>query len=122
MMPTLDPNSIVPLLSSQNEINIFKKILGRNNKLKSSFNDKKDGEAYYVWRNVAFAISTNRQHHCMPVLADYYINLKKSDGKLDHDAIRTKTKELDLLVDKIISTVPYSQRHGINRWGKVFFG
>ncbi len=36
----------------------------------------KDGAAAYVWRHVAFSLSTNPQHHCMPVTADFGITEK----------------------------------------------
>jgi len=74
--------------------------------------DQKQAETYYVWRMVAFQISPMSQHQCMPVMDDQYI-------QLEHDARRARCKELDELVDRIVNTVPKSEWHGINRWGRA---
>lgn len=33
----------------------------------------RDGRAAYVWRMVAFMVSRNPQHQCMPATADFYV-------------------------------------------------
>ncbi len=71
------------------------------------------GQAAYVWRMVAFQISPNPQHHCMPVCADFDIPVRSYDER------RAITKKLDMLVDRIVNTVPATQWHGILRWGNA---
>jgi hypothetical protein len=34
-----------------------------------------DGNAAYVWRMVAFSLSTNPRHHCMPMTADFGVSV-----------------------------------------------
>ena len=70
------------------------------------------GKAAYVWRMVAFHISRNPQHQCMPVTADWDIV-----GSFDER--KEISKQLDVLVDKIVNTVPPTQWHGILRWGSA---
>lgn len=69
------------------------------------------GQAAYVWRMVAFQISPNPQHQCMPVCADWDIPVRSYDER------REITKSLDYLVDRIVDTVDPRQWHGILRWG-----
>ena len=87
------------------------KIVGRGNRLRAS-KPKTCGKASYVWRMVAFQISPNRQHQCMPMCADFDI-----DGK--YDERKAITDKLDGLVKRIVDTVPSDQLHGVNRWGKA---
>ena len=71
------------------------------------------GQAAYVWRMVAFQISPNPQHQCMPVCADWDIPVR------DYDERREITQRLDNLVDLIVNTVHPTQWHGILRWGNA---
>jgi hypothetical protein len=70
----------------------------------------KDGRAAYVWRMVAFQVSPNPQHHCMPVTADFGINCK------DYTERRAITDKLDELVKRIVDGIPMSQWHGVHAW------
>lgn len=72
------------------------------------------GKAAYVWRMVAFTVSPKPAHHCMPCTADFDL------PEEDCHARRAMTKELDVLVDRIVASVPKSEWHGITRWGQVF--
>lgn len=91
---------------------------------------KGDGRAAYVWRMVAFDCSTNRQHHCMPITADFDLfeyypkavdpTAEGYQSKYDHDAIRAEAKRLDAIADRICKLVPLSQRHGLKAWGRAF--
>ena len=80
------------------------------------------GDVKYVWRMVAFQVSTNPQHWCMPVCADFDIDVPSdlvADGvKYDktHHCRNAKAKVLNNLVDRIVNTIPKEQWHGINRW------
>lgn len=70
------------------------------------------GDAAYVWRMVAFMVSQNRQHQCMPVTAEFDLG-----GTYTERMSRAKT--LDALVDKIVKIVPMRECHGALRWGKA---
>lgn len=74
------------------------------------------GEVQYVWRMVAFFISSNPQHHCMPVCADFYLPYA------DYQQRRQRSKELDLLVDAIVDTVAPANWHGVARWSRALGG
>jgi hypothetical protein len=74
--------------------------------------NKTQGEAAYVWRMVAFAISPKQQHQCMPMTADF-------DLPQMGDAARQRAKELDAIADRIIAVVPKNQWHGVLRWGRA---
>lgn len=70
------------------------------------------GETAYVWRMVAFFISSNRQHQCMPVTAYFDLNgTVKEQNK--------RAKELDVLVDKITKLVPLHKQSGTLNWGRA---
>jgi len=73
------------------------------------------GDAKYVWRMVAFHVSTNPQHWCMPICADFDIDspVRGVEG-VRYRAARSKA--LDNLVDRIVNTIPKEQWHGIRRW------
>lgn len=77
----------------------------------------KDGEAAYVWRMVAFNVSPNRQHQCMPMTADFDMpdHYWGDDGAAKRR--RARCKELDVLVDALVKAVPKEQWHGVRRWG-----
>lgn len=62
--------------------------------------------AYYVWRMVAWTISNEPPHVCMPVLA--YMDTNASE-----------IPALDELVDKIVGLIPKSEWKGIQRWARV---
>lgn len=75
--------------------------------------DEIGGRAAYVWRMVTFSISPIGQHHCMPCTADFDIPV---DGYQER---RAEAKRLDMLVDKIIASVPKTQHHGTMRWARA---
>lgn len=72
--------------------------------------EAKQGETAYIWRMVAFAISTRSQHQCMPCTADFWL-----EGTVK--ASRRRAKELDVIVEKILKNHPVQP--GIMRWGKA---
>ena len=109
------------------------------NKGKLRASKPKDGEAAYVWRMVAFTVSRNPVHQCMPITADWdlrnqYFNGPKyfpgayddpeyrAASKAVSDAARARTKELDALADKLIATIPVTQWAGALRWARAFHG
>ena len=117
---------------------LVKRILGRESRLRSQkpeidytivekpvkFGDKihirkyrepdyEGGCAAYLWRMVAFSISPNYQHHCMPVCAYYDL-----PGDTEEDR-RILAKMMDELADKIVNGVKVSEWHGVRRWASV---
>ncbi|MCX8008313.1 MAG: hypothetical protein N3A54_01270 [Patescibacteria group bacterium] len=99
------------------ESSIIAAITTRDGKLKGSYPGKRErtmefGVAFYVWRNVAFYISPIRQHHCLPIGADFYI-------PMEYDELRKYINDvLDPLVDRIVESVPVLERHGLLVWSK----
>lgn len=120
-------------------------------RLRASRPTKAKGATQYIWRNVAFIVSTNPQHHCMPVGADFYIKDEEFAHRKDKyipklvtencqqtvDSWNTKTwemmhksekrrnyikQELDPIVDIIIDNIPKSQWRGAHRWNRAFYG
>lgn len=63
--------------------------------------------AAYVWRMVAFYVSPNSQHHCIPTTCFWWLP-KGSDGKV--------MQRLNGLVDKITATVPRQEWWGVRAW------
>jgi len=107
---------------SGRDLEIAKKLLGRGGRLRST-KPKNDGEAAYLWRMVAFQVSTNPQHWCMPVTAEYDLPEEYWDRNDIHGAAKRRQeriKELKEIEDAIMKTIPKNEWHGINRWGKAF--
>lgn len=77
------------------------------------------GKAAYVWRMVAFQVSPNGQHHCMPVTADFDLPAYNTEGKWSASIAREMAKDLDRLVDCIVNCVPKHQWHGVTRWARA---
>jgi hypothetical protein len=75
--------------------------------------DAVQGQVAYVWRMVAFAISPNPKHQCMPICADF-------DLGGDFESRGAQRKALELIEDEIVKSVPRSQWHGVIRWGQAF--
>lgn len=132
------------------QLAIANKIVGRGGRLRST-KPKDDGGAAYVWRMVAFFISPNPQHHCIPIGADFDITdvdyahrpevyvprLETEDDKETVAGWDQKTwdcmnrgakrrafikEELDPIMDKIVDAVPGNRRYGLNRWRHAMFG
>ena len=68
----------------------------------------------YIWRMVAFQISPLPQHQCLPITADFDLEVE------DHDTRRELSKRLDSLVSIVVDSIPKQQWHGIKRWGEAF--
>ena len=112
-MPKIDASRF----EDQTEAETVGRILGRGGHLRASKpkldGTKEAGRAAYVWRMVAFYVSSNPRHQCMPVCADF--DLRESDW----NTRRALCKELDVLVDKITNTIPTEQWAGVRRWGQA---
>lgn len=66
--------------------------------------DIEKGKAKYVWRMLAFWMSARPEHQMIPVTQDMYMADFSADGKTKfafHEK-REMTKELDVLVDKVM--------------------
>lgn len=72
-----------------------------------------DGCAVYVWRMASFLVSKNSKLQCMPCTADFDIPVR------DYQERRAITKELDVIVNQIVDSVPKSEWHGVRRWGRA---
>lgn len=120
-------------------------------RLRASRPTKASGASQYIWRMTAFIVSTNPQHHCIPVGADFYINDEDFQHRDDKYVPRAETErdretvakwdektwegmhrseqrkqymkqELDPIVDLIVDSIPKSQWRGAHRWHKAFYG
>jgi hypothetical protein len=117
------------------DLEIAKACIGRDGGLRSS--KPKDGEAAYVWRMVAFSLSNNRKHWCMPVTAEFDlpeqywapdakfrlehgIEAYETERSNRHEARRARVKELKAIEDAIINSVPRQEWYGVRRWAKAF--
>lgn len=69
--------------------------------------DMLKGRAAYVWRMVAFFTSPISQHHCMPVMAEFYV------------CNRSEAQKMDELVDRIVDSIPKAEWNGVRRWAEV---
>jgi hypothetical protein len=147
-MPAVDLEVLCTKLTQQ-QMNIATQIFSkRNNIYRVRASKPKYGPSAYVWRMIVFTVSTNPQHHCIPVGADFYINdtdfAHRTDQYIPRDphceTVKnwdTKTwnqmhkgekrrqyikQELDPIVDIITETIPKSQWRGAHRWHKAFYG
>jgi len=146
MMPTINKDQVIAAIRldpslSYDQVEEFVKILSivvkkdnsiRASKPKVSQNDHSTGKAAYVWRMVVFMVSRQGAHQCMPMMADFDIFVPEAPrfGTVDkevyyqeihkrHEERRATCKVLDRLVDFIVDSVPKSQWHGVNRWGRA---
>jgi len=120
-------------------------------RLRASRPTKAKGASQYIWRMIAFVISTNPQHHCIPIGADFYINdtdyahrddkyIPRAETEHDRETVakwdaktwermhkgtqrrKYMSEELDPIVDLITESIPKSQWRGAHRWHKAFYG
>jgi hypothetical protein len=106
------------------ELIIFNLIQGRGGRLRASKptvdkNEPITGKAAYVWRLVAFMVSTKSAHHCMPVTADFDLPAYDESGKWCCRAAHQMADSLNPLIKKITDAIPLSQSHGAVRWGRA---
>lgn len=151
-MPTMPENLKDKMTAEQWELAApcFAKSKGAT-RLRASRPTKAKGASQYIWRMAAFIVSTNPQHHCMPIGADFYINDDEFEHRTDKyipklvtpncqntvDNWDTKTwermhksekrrnyikQELDPIVDIIIDNIPKEQWRGAQRWKQAIYG
>lgn len=141
MMPVINLDALermIGLRCSENLdefVTLARLIIKKSGELRAS-KPQTNGNAAYVWRMVVFMVSPISRHHCMPVCADFDIEVEHQVPKFGtvdeatysaevhtHSEIRrNKTKHLDELVDLIVELVPVNQRHGLLRWGHALYG
>jgi hypothetical protein len=115
-MPTIDVDQL-PL--SEEDRDIVRRIVVKGH-LRASAPPTRpitadSGLAYYVWRMVAFYVSPNPRHHCMPVTADFYTPYKWGTPEQKELIARG-----DRIEKVIVASIPVSQWHGVRRWGQAF--
>ena len=100
------------------DLEIAQSILKRNGDLYKSRPKKASGDAQYVWRMVAFALSDNPQHWCIPVTADLYLSDTYWD--LSFKAKSDYRDRLNKIVEEVVDTVPVLEQPGTRRWAGAF--
>lgn len=70
-------------------------------------------QAFMVWRHVVFSVSRNPKHQCIPCTDDLYLPIE------NHDERRAEAKRLIALADVVISAIPKTEWHGVQRWGRA---
>jgi hypothetical protein len=108
-MPRIDMQALWRKLSAE-DMAIVRRVV-RDWKLRSSrpkIHDSAESRyAIYVWRMVAFQISPNVQHHCIPTTCFWYLPKNTSKAVM---------QRLDSIVDAICDTVPNEEWWGIRAW------
>lgn len=102
------------------EASILSQILKKNGTLYSTKPKKASGDAKYIWRMLSFYISNNSQLQCIPTTADFDLETYDENGKWNARMAMNRSKELDRIVDSILSQIPDHLKHGLLRWKKVF--
>lgn len=83
---------------------------------------KASGDGKYVWRMLAFFISSNPMHQCMPVCASFDLETYGDDGKWSSRLAQVREKELQAVIDEILNQIPLRNQAGTRRWLKAFGG
>jgi len=124
-MPIVDMEKVRSNYLSEEETNILNVVVKKDSSVRASKPNVKgknkdlNGKASYVWRMVAFMVSKNPVHQCMPVCASFDIPAYDEDGKWRSEIARRMEKELDVLVDMIVDAIDKTQWAGVHRWGKA---
>jgi hypothetical protein len=82
-----------------------------------------DGCAAYVWRMLGFYLGASSQLMCMPMTADFGIEVPEvmENGRWSCKKCSEYTKNvLDPIVDMILKSLPDIEKKGIYRWQKAF--
>ena len=122
-MPSINLSSIELSDSERPLVEPIVATKGKNKgKLRASKPDG-NGDAAYVWRMVAFQISSVPAHHCMPICADFDIVVPENVSSTErYQYRRERAKVLNALADKVVNSIPKSEWHGVQRWHRAFYG
>ena len=120
MFNTIEAPKVDLTIFSGETLDIVKQVFKNDGSLYKSKPTKASGEAKYVWRMLAFYMSTNRQHQCMPVTADFDLETYDENGKWSANLAHKKAKELDEVVNNVLKTIPNNNLPGLKRWKKAF--
>jgi hypothetical protein len=107
------------------DLEIARRCLGRDERLRATkprMDDDIGREATYVWRMVAFECSIDSRHWCIPMTAEFDLPDEYWDRGDVHGSARrrqSRVKELDAVVEAMVSTVNARERHGVNRWARA---
>lgn len=134
-MPTIDTSRLFCteeesailriIIKSDGTLRASKPTLGKMTKIKDTSSpygyvfawandaERLQAKAAYVWRMVAFAVSPNPVHHCMPTTTGFDL-----DGTFEER--RALEKELDVFADKIVKCVPVREQAGTMRWARAY--
>lgn len=102
----LERDMVAPIIASK----------GKNaGSLRASKPDHASGDSQYIWRMVAFTLSTDPKHWCMPICAD--LDIEVPAGVESRSKYRAeRAKRLDDIVDKVCNSIPKEQWYAIRRW------
>lgn len=113
--PTIDFSKL-----SGETLQIAQQIFKKNGTLYASKPKSANGDAKYVWRHLSFHISTNPQHHCMPVTASFDLETYDENGKWSSRLAMVRENELKVHINKILDLVPTHKQAGTMRWARAF--
>jgi hypothetical protein len=78
------------------------------------------GLVYYAWRLAAFQVSPRGEHHCLPFVADFYLDAG-SEG-YHPERVKIARERAQRIADAIAACVPLADHHGTRRWAHAMYG
>lgn len=112
------PKLNMPLLRSAlsaDDYALVEAIVKKDGTLRASKPVKACGEARYLWRHVAFSVSPDPRHHCMP--CSDICDLPGRYGSPEFKAAQDRCEAIEKVVTY---SVPRDQWYGVRRWGQAF--
>jgi len=115
--------NIEALNLNHEDMAIVKLIVKSNGSIRSTkphINDNNPitGKAAYIWRMIAFSVSKNPVHHCMPITATFDLPAFGNDNKWSSALASKMAKELKHIENEILGQIPKIEWYGITRWGR----
>ena len=120
-MPTI---KIEELNLTLDQMNIVKCILKKDGSIRLSKpkiknTDHKTGKAAYIWRMLAFQVSKNPVHHCMPVCATFDLPAYDDCGRWRSNLANEMARDLKVIEDEIMKQISCLQWYGIKKWSRA---
>lgn len=108
-------------------LTVAKQITKKDGSLYATKPKQANGLEKYIWRMVMFAVSPKREHHCIPVTAEFDLidwveiefNTKSWMTIMRDQDFKERTKKIE---DDIVNTIPKSEWHGVRSWGRALYG